>query len=239
MRLCLRTDLYVGVPVYFWPWVFWQLLQLDLWVEQTGRSVLGAVCKRTGEVFITFTADDPEEVRPWRDSDLQALLPNSPLLRATLSDLSYGAPGALSPVHVSGEAAIRNLLRDAWTKSLARRTTQSLWPEIPGRAALARDERSLRRLLSRAESSATIPANRSSARGDSSLRFLHPNRGPCLPTRWNRRGPACQLRQRPADRCTRSSDQSAKVARTARATGTLQPGHNAGHASGESCLSSV
>ena len=62
MRLCLRTDLYVGVPVYFWPWVFWQLLQLDLWVEQTGRSVLGAVCKRTGEVFITFTADETDEV---------------------------------------------------------------------------------------------------------------------------------------------------------------------------------
>ncbi len=83
MRLCLRTDLYVGVPVYFWPWVFWQLLQLDLWVEQTGRSVLGAVCKRTGEVFITFAGDEPGEARPWKAADLQALLPKA-LSRALL-----------------------------------------------------------------------------------------------------------------------------------------------------------
>ena len=111
MRLCLRTDLYVGVPVYFWPWVFWQLLQLDLWVEQTGRSVLGAVCKRTGEVFITFTGDDPEEVRPWRAEDMQALLPNSPLWRAALSEPHYGGPGALSPVHAQPKGLSRNLLR--------------------------------------------------------------------------------------------------------------------------------
>ena len=110
MRLCLRTDLYVGCPVYLWPWVFWQLLQLDLWVEQTGRSVLGAVCKRTGEVFITFAADDPEEVRSWRAEDLQALLPNSPLWRAALCEPRYGAPGALSPVHGLTKRD-RNLLR--------------------------------------------------------------------------------------------------------------------------------
>ena len=102
MRLCLRTDLYVGVPVYFWPWVFWQLLQLDLWVEQTGRSVLGAVCKRTGEVFISFTGDNPEEARPWRESDLQALLPKA-LSRALLVSAHPGqaqrdpGPRATSP----------------------------------------------------------------------------------------------------------------------------------------------
>ena len=111
MRLCLRTDLYVGVPVYLWPWVFWQLLQLDLWVEQTGRSVLGAVCKRTGEVFITFTGDDPEEARPWQESDLQALLPNSPLWPAATRDSGPLSGTALSPVHAQPEGLSRNLLR--------------------------------------------------------------------------------------------------------------------------------
>ena len=130
MRVCTEPSYYDGVPVLLWPWVFWQLLQIDLWVEDTGRAVYGAVCRRTGRVYVDFWEDDPSEEQSWTPEDLQALLPNSPAWRAALSAIHRaGGAGAginsknitdpdlcewrtaLSPVYVSGEAAIRDLLR--------------------------------------------------------------------------------------------------------------------------------
>ena len=145
---------YERVPVYLWPWLFWQLWQIDRWTEYTGRQVFVEV-DRQGRAYSTWwegmdliwDEETGESSRPWRMSDLQDMLPNSPIWRAASSGLGGEVPGALSPVHAQPAGLSRNLLSDAWTKSLARRKTQSLPNQLPGRAALARDERSSFRLI--------------------------------------------------------------------------------------------
>ena len=116
MRLCTDPSYYEGVPVLFWPWVFWQLLQIDLWVEQTGRAVYGAVCRRTGRVYVDFWEDDPNAEKPWTPEDLQSLLPNSPAWRTATHPGANMSWGALSLVYVSSVGAIRDLLRAVCTK---------------------------------------------------------------------------------------------------------------------------
>jgi len=64
MEFALQPHLYRNVPVIFWPWVFWQLLQIMRWAEWFGRDVTVAVAA-TGHVYVTRMSDDPEAPRAW------------------------------------------------------------------------------------------------------------------------------------------------------------------------------
>ncbi|MCF6328865.1 MAG: hypothetical protein L3J02_03585, partial [Henriciella sp.] len=65
-----QPHLYRNVPVYLWPWVWWQLFQIECWIKETGRMVLGGVA-RDGKVYVLHVADDPNEPKPWSPRDLK------------------------------------------------------------------------------------------------------------------------------------------------------------------------
>ena len=67
MDYALQPHLYKNVPVYLWPWVWWQLFQIERWIKETGRMVLGGVA-RDGKVYVLHVADDPNERKPWSPS---------------------------------------------------------------------------------------------------------------------------------------------------------------------------
>ncbi len=69
MEYALQPHLYRNVPVYLWPWLFWQLFAIALWVEQTGRDVMLAVAKN-GRVHIRHIGEDPDT---WSPRDLHLL----------------------------------------------------------------------------------------------------------------------------------------------------------------------
>ncbi len=87
MDYALQPHLYKNVPVYLWPWVWWQLFQIECWIKQTGRMVLGGVA-RDGKVYVLHVADDPNAPKPWSPKDLK-------LLKCRHQDWI----AALSPVH--------------------------------------------------------------------------------------------------------------------------------------------
>ena len=62
MDYALQPHLYKNVPVYLWPWVWWQLFQIERWIKETGRMVLGGVA-RDGKVYVLHVADDPNVTR--------------------------------------------------------------------------------------------------------------------------------------------------------------------------------
>ncbi len=64
MDYALQPHLYKNVPVYLWPWVWWQLFQIERWIKETGRMVLGGVA-RDGKVYVLHVADDPNAPKPW------------------------------------------------------------------------------------------------------------------------------------------------------------------------------
>ncbi len=74
MEYALQPHLYKNVPVHLWPWLFWQLFAIALWVEQTGRDVMLAVA-RNGRVHIRHISEDPD-TRSWSPRDLGPLLPH-------------------------------------------------------------------------------------------------------------------------------------------------------------------
>ena len=72
MDYALQPHLYRNVPVYLWPWVWWQLFQIERWIKATGRMVLGGVA-RDGKVYVLHVADDPNDPKPWSPKDLRPL----------------------------------------------------------------------------------------------------------------------------------------------------------------------
>ena len=88
MDYALQPHLYKNVPVYLWPWVWWQLFQIERWIKATGRMVLGGVA-RDGKVYVLHVADDPNDRKPWSPIDLRPL-------KGRHQDWIT----ALSPVHV-------------------------------------------------------------------------------------------------------------------------------------------
>ena len=93
---------YELVAVYLWPWLFWQLWQIDRWTEYTGRQVFVEV-DRQGRAYSTWwegmdlywDEETGESYRPWRMSDLQDLLPGT--LGRALS--IYDSPGLPISAH--------------------------------------------------------------------------------------------------------------------------------------------
>ena len=64
MDYALQPHLYKNVPVYLWPWVWWQLFQIERWIKETGRMVLGGVA-HDGKVYVLHVADDPDDLKLW------------------------------------------------------------------------------------------------------------------------------------------------------------------------------
>ena len=58
------------VPVYYWPWVWWQLHWLRRCCEAAGREVLWEVCE-TGRVYIVAESDDPRDLTSWLRKERQ------------------------------------------------------------------------------------------------------------------------------------------------------------------------
>ncbi len=71
MTYALQPHLYKNVPVYLWPWVWWQLFQIERWMKWTGRAVLGGVA-RDGKVYVLHWGDDPDAQRAWSPEDMRA-----------------------------------------------------------------------------------------------------------------------------------------------------------------------
>jgi len=108
MDYALQPHLYKNVPVYLWPWVWWQLFQIERWNKETGRMVLGGVA-RDGKVYVLHVADDPDERKPWSPTDMRPL-------KGRHQDWIT----ALSMVHAQREALTRNPLSRVRQRRLAR-----------------------------------------------------------------------------------------------------------------------
>tara|TARA_R110000787_G_scaffold4726_1_gene17817 strand:+ start:952 stop:1857 length:906 start_codon:yes stop_codon:yes gene_type:complete len=54
-----RQRIFSQIPLWLWPYVWLQLWGLQRWIRASGRSLLIAVCPRTGHVYITAMADAP------------------------------------------------------------------------------------------------------------------------------------------------------------------------------------
>jgi len=114
MDYALQPHLYKNVPVYLWPWVWWQLFQIERWIKATGRMVLGGVA-RDGKVYVLHVADDPNDRKPWSPIDLRPL-------KGRHQDWIT----ALSPVHRVGEAEAGDPLSRVAQRALARVRRQPL-----------------------------------------------------------------------------------------------------------------
>ncbi len=110
MDYALQPHLYKNVPVYLWPWVWWQLFQIERWIKATGRMVLGGVA-RDGKVYVLHVADDPEAPKPW-----------SPETKKSTQHIWIAA---LSSVHAQREALTRNPLSRMAQRALARDETRA------------------------------------------------------------------------------------------------------------------
>jgi len=91
MDYALQLHLYRNVPVYLWPWVWWQLFQIERWIKETGRMVLGGVA-RDGKVYVLHVADDPNAPNSWSPKDLRPLKGRHQDWIASISKLSPRVP---------------------------------------------------------------------------------------------------------------------------------------------------
>lgn len=66
-----RDQLYAHTLVWCWPWLWWQLWRLDLYVWATGRDVAFAV-DTWGNLRIKFIGDDPYAPKAWTPYSMQA-----------------------------------------------------------------------------------------------------------------------------------------------------------------------
>jgi hypothetical protein len=57
--------LYAHVPVWCWPWLWWQLWHLKAWILETGLDVAVAVDQR-GNLRVTYVSDDPHAPKRWK-----------------------------------------------------------------------------------------------------------------------------------------------------------------------------
>ena len=96
MDYALQPHLYKNVPVYLWPWVWWQLFQIERWIKATGRMVLGGVA-RDGKVYVLHVADDPNEIKPWSPKDLKPFKCRHQNWIAAVSKLSPHPCGTYNP----------------------------------------------------------------------------------------------------------------------------------------------
>ena len=52
------------LPVYLWPWVWWQLFAIKRWCRVNERQVLWEADER-GKVWVTYVSDDPRDLVAW------------------------------------------------------------------------------------------------------------------------------------------------------------------------------
>ncbi|MDJ0920104.1 MAG: hypothetical protein QNI84_03185 [Henriciella sp.] len=52
------------LPVYLWPWVWWQLFAVKRWCRVNKRKVLWQA-DENGKVWVTFVSDDPKDLTAW------------------------------------------------------------------------------------------------------------------------------------------------------------------------------
>ena len=64
MDLTFNPSHYSHVPVYYWPYVWWQLFWLHGWVRAIEREILFEIAPN-GKIHITFLSDDKKDLRAW------------------------------------------------------------------------------------------------------------------------------------------------------------------------------
>ncbi|MDJ0921791.1 MAG: hypothetical protein QNI84_11730 [Henriciella sp.] len=52
------------LPVYLWPWVWWQLFAVKRWCRINKRKVLWQA-DETGKVWVTYVSDDEKDLTAW------------------------------------------------------------------------------------------------------------------------------------------------------------------------------
>ncbi len=108
MDYALQPHLYKNVPVYLWPWVWWQLFQIECWIKETGRMVLGGVA-RDGKVYVLHVADDPNEAKPWSPRDMHPYRTRHDVWLRGLSPWEVGFNPALRRFAPRGKAGAQHL----------------------------------------------------------------------------------------------------------------------------------
>ena len=64
MEISFNPKHYSHVPVYYWPWIWWQLVFLRGWAEGLRRDVLFEIAQN-GKVHIVIWSDDKHDLRAW------------------------------------------------------------------------------------------------------------------------------------------------------------------------------
>ncbi len=75
MHLRFDPSNFAHVPVYYWPWIWWQLFWLRSWCEATDREVLYEV-PPNGRVELVLISDDKMDLRAWLYRQSQAPRPH-------------------------------------------------------------------------------------------------------------------------------------------------------------------
>lgn len=70
MEISFNPKHYAHVPVYFWPWVWWQLFWLRGWAEASDHEVLFEIAPN-GRVHVVFISDDKADLRAWMNRQPQ------------------------------------------------------------------------------------------------------------------------------------------------------------------------
>ena len=97
MEFALQSRFYAHVPVYLWPWVWWQIWQTMRWSDATGRAVAFSI-NQNGHLYVDFVADDPHAPKAWVPGELTAAIPGYRFFAVAIGQALAGHQGRLSGV---------------------------------------------------------------------------------------------------------------------------------------------
>lgn len=67
MELSFNPRAYAHVPIFYWPWIWWQLFWLRGWSEAVRREIIFEIDTR-GKVHVIFVSDDKRDLRAWMNA---------------------------------------------------------------------------------------------------------------------------------------------------------------------------
>ncbi|MDG1826139.1 MAG: hypothetical protein P8H62_07720 [Henriciella sp.] len=117
MEISFNPKHYAHVPVYYWPWVWWQLVWLRGWAEGLRRDVLFEIAPN-GKVHVIFWSDDRNDLRAWMWAQETA-----PRRHLDYMDNAAGDVDINYFVYAMGKALERtgHLVRWVWVRVVLRR----------------------------------------------------------------------------------------------------------------------
>ena len=104
------------VPVYYWPWVWWQLFWLRAWAAAARREVLYEIAPN-GRVHVVLLSDDPRDLRSWLQQ--QAGAPRAHLVYCDNADGAVDTPD-IALLMTAALEATGHLIRYVWVRIVLR-----------------------------------------------------------------------------------------------------------------------